>query len=434
MNTCRHRGNAVCRADEGHSSSFMCTYHGWTYDLKGDLVGVPGFKEVYHEELDRENWGLIKAAKVDTFKGFIFATMDGEAPELDEFLGEVGRLGLNQLAMHGDNKAVGGIVKYTIPCNWKFATDNIWDFYHGITTHASAYISTVPAGAPIRNSKGRYVARNLVLPRRVRPHHERARPDAGTPARATRAPQPVRASSRPGATSRRTRKSSAAWASRPAGTRSIFPNMWLTGNQVVMRLPKGPHKTEHWFFTLLNAELPEETLKRAAPQRQARLRPGRLLGAGRRRELGREHEGHARRDEPQVPPQLRDERRQGRVIEEEDAPPYIESRIAEHAQLWYYRNWTEWMAAESWRRGPDEPTSDRRQGLGQLPNAGGANMTLETIRPNDMLSMVDLEKGPSTGASSTTRTSTSSRWSRSSPAPGSSCATSRRSPTRATSS
>ena len=59
MNSCRHRGNAVCRAEEGHATSFMCTYHGWTYDLKGNLVGVPGFKEVYHEELDRENWGLI---------------------------------------------------------------------------------------------------------------------------------------------------------------------------------------------------------------------------------------------------------------------------------------------------------------------------------------------------------------------------------------
>src|SRR5688500_17590497 len=80
VNSCRHRGNAVCRAEEGHASSFMCTYHGWTYDLKGALVGVPGFKEVYHEELDRENWGLIKAAQVDTYKGFIFANMDREAP------------------------------------------------------------------------------------------------------------------------------------------------------------------------------------------------------------------------------------------------------------------------------------------------------------------------------------------------------------------
>src|SRR5215213_9271576 len=113
VNSCRHRGNAVCRADEGHATSFMCTYHGWTYDLKGALVGVPGFKEVYHEELDRENWGLIKAAKVDSFKGFIFATMDPEAPDLDDYLGEVGRISLDVTVARGNLKMAPGVQKYT---------------------------------------------------------------------------------------------------------------------------------------------------------------------------------------------------------------------------------------------------------------------------------------------------------------------------------
>src|SRR3954464_2183678 len=92
LNTCRHRGNAVCRAEEGHATSFMCTYHGWTYDLKGALVGVPGFKDYYHEDLDRAEWGLISAAKVESYKGFVFATLDPEAPTLHDYLGEVGRL------------------------------------------------------------------------------------------------------------------------------------------------------------------------------------------------------------------------------------------------------------------------------------------------------------------------------------------------------
>src|SRR5918994_2064229 len=108
VNSCRHRGNAVCRADEGHATSFMCTYHGWTYDLKGALVGVPGFKEVYHEELDRENWGLIKAAQVDTYGGLIFATMDPDAVSFDEYLGKVGRMGLDVAAERGPLKTAGG--------------------------------------------------------------------------------------------------------------------------------------------------------------------------------------------------------------------------------------------------------------------------------------------------------------------------------------
>src|SRR5215213_547215 len=117
INSCRHRGNAVCRAEEGHSSSFMCTYHGWTYDLKGNLVGVPGFKEVYHEELDRENWGLIRAAKVDTYGGLIFATMDPDACSLDEFLGDIGRLSIDYFNLPGRGKVIKGVQKWSIPCN-----------------------------------------------------------------------------------------------------------------------------------------------------------------------------------------------------------------------------------------------------------------------------------------------------------------------------
>src|SRR6266849_159794 len=97
LNTCRHRGNAVCRAEEGHASSFMCTYHGWTYDLQGKLVGVPGFKDYYHEDLNREEWGLIRAAHVESYKGFIFATLDPEAPGLAEFLGDVGRMSIDYM-------------------------------------------------------------------------------------------------------------------------------------------------------------------------------------------------------------------------------------------------------------------------------------------------------------------------------------------------
>src|SRR5947209_14945764 len=127
LNTCRHRGNAVCRAEEGHATSFMCTYHGWTYDLQGKLVGVPGFKDYYHEDLNREEWGLVSAAKVDSYKGFVFATLDIEAPSLSDFLGDVGRMAIDVLDAKAEELiAVSGVQKYTIGCNWKFAADNVW--------------------------------------------------------------------------------------------------------------------------------------------------------------------------------------------------------------------------------------------------------------------------------------------------------------------
>src|SRR3954453_3948153 len=50
MNQCRHRGMRICRADGGNAKGFTCTYHGWVYDLSGNLVQVPHEKDGY---LDR---------------------------------------------------------------------------------------------------------------------------------------------------------------------------------------------------------------------------------------------------------------------------------------------------------------------------------------------------------------------------------------------
>jgi nitrite reductase/ring-hydroxylating ferredoxin subunit len=150
LNSCRHRGNAVCRAESGRVKSFLCTYHGWTYDLEGKLVGVPGYKGFYHEALERDKWGLI-AARVESYKGFVFATMDPEAPALDDYLGEVGRVGLSMAAAHGDVAVVDGVQKNVLGCNWKLAVDNLFDWYHVQISHASAPMSSYLPKLPYRD-------------------------------------------------------------------------------------------------------------------------------------------------------------------------------------------------------------------------------------------------------------------------------------------
>ena len=53
LNSCRHRGMKVCRYDEGNTPIFTCPYHGWSYATDGKLVGVPFYKDAYHEKLDQ---------------------------------------------------------------------------------------------------------------------------------------------------------------------------------------------------------------------------------------------------------------------------------------------------------------------------------------------------------------------------------------------
>jgi len=141
INSCRHRGNTLCRADRGNARKFICPYHAWTYDLNGRLIGVPGEKQLYGEHFDKTKWGLITVAKLSTYKGLIFATLDNEAPSLDEYLGDM-RWGLDLLLDQADLVAVPGTMRWSMKTNWKFPSDNGGgDIYHHFATHRSAYMA-----------------------------------------------------------------------------------------------------------------------------------------------------------------------------------------------------------------------------------------------------------------------------------------------------
>ena len=88
LNSCRHRGMKVCRYDEGNTAVFTCPYHGWSYGTDGRLVGVPFFRDAYHSNLDRGQWGLVEVAQLCNYKGSVWTTWDPAAPPFLEYLGE----------------------------------------------------------------------------------------------------------------------------------------------------------------------------------------------------------------------------------------------------------------------------------------------------------------------------------------------------------
>jgi len=90
LNMCRHRGNRVCRVDDGNAKRFMCSYHGWTYCNDGTLEYVPGESEAYYGALDKASHGLI-AARV-TEIGFEARRILGPGCEDDPRIGLDARL------------------------------------------------------------------------------------------------------------------------------------------------------------------------------------------------------------------------------------------------------------------------------------------------------------------------------------------------------
>ncbi|HZP25456.1 MAG TPA: aromatic ring-hydroxylating dioxygenase subunit alpha [Dehalococcoidia bacterium] len=142
INSCRHRGMKVCRADQGNAASFTCAYHGWTYGNDGKLIGVPNFQDAYFEQLDMEQWGLVPVAQVDSYKGLWFGNFDPTAPSLLEYLGDMAWY-LDMLVdrREGGAEIVGATHKWILPANWKFAADNfVGDTLHFQPSHMSTIL------------------------------------------------------------------------------------------------------------------------------------------------------------------------------------------------------------------------------------------------------------------------------------------------------
>ena len=123
-NTCQHRGNKlVCSAaHSGRAKGFSCGFHGWTYDLQGQLVTVPD--EQKFAGLDKSKRGLTKVA-VGEWEGFIFVCLE-PTESLEESLGERysqfdGYLGdLHCFAHYAADVGV----------NWKIFIDAFAEGYH----------------------------------------------------------------------------------------------------------------------------------------------------------------------------------------------------------------------------------------------------------------------------------------------------------------
>ncbi|CAG9263000.1 aromatic ring-hydroxylating oxygenase subunit alpha [Paraburkholderia caribensis] len=143
LNSCPHRGNKVCFAEEGNRRRFTCNYHGWSFGNDGVLLGMPA-EELYKstcEEFDKSKLGLHRA-RVASYKGLIFATFNERAPELEEHLGDF-RWYLDVLLDNdeGGTEFLGGNLKSIIRCNWKIPAENFTgDSYHAAWTHNSAAV------------------------------------------------------------------------------------------------------------------------------------------------------------------------------------------------------------------------------------------------------------------------------------------------------
>lgn len=133
MNRCRHRGMAVCVEDAGNTKNFTCWYHGWVYDTTGACRDVPGV-EAYGSSFDKADFALTPAPRIDSYRGFVFASLSPNGVSLDEHLGHVKKyLDITvEASPLGEIDVSAGVQRTKYKGNWKYIG---MDGYHPYYTH-----------------------------------------------------------------------------------------------------------------------------------------------------------------------------------------------------------------------------------------------------------------------------------------------------------
>ncbi|HXF81647.1 MAG TPA: aromatic ring-hydroxylating dioxygenase subunit alpha [bacterium] len=133
VNACAHRGTRLVEGPAGNvlRGGFRCIYHMWTYDTSGRLIAV-SMPEDFPAEFRKEDYGLPRA-RVERWRGAIFASFSDAAPPLREYLAEMTE-GLDRVLGDGRLRYLGS-VKVVFHANWKLYVENIYDGYHVTALH-----------------------------------------------------------------------------------------------------------------------------------------------------------------------------------------------------------------------------------------------------------------------------------------------------------
>jgi benzoate/toluate 1,2-dioxygenase alpha subunit len=138
INACTHRGAQLCRHKRGNKATYTCPFHGWTFNNSGKLLKVKdpeeaGYPDCFNKEGSHD---LKKVARFESYKGFLFGSLNDDVVPLDEFLGEAGKI-IDMIVNQSVDglEVLRGASTYTFEGNWKLQAENGADGYHVSAVH-----------------------------------------------------------------------------------------------------------------------------------------------------------------------------------------------------------------------------------------------------------------------------------------------------------
>lgn len=138
INACAHKGAMLCRRKHGNKGSFTCPFHGWTFNNTGKLLKVKDEKTTEYPVSFNKNGShdLTKVARFQSYRGFLFGSLNADVQPLEEYLGET-RVIIDQIVDQAPNglEVLRGNSSYVYDGNWKMQMENGCDGYHVSSVH-----------------------------------------------------------------------------------------------------------------------------------------------------------------------------------------------------------------------------------------------------------------------------------------------------------
>lgn len=145
-NRCPHKGAKVVADGDGCTGKFFrCPYHAWTFKLDGSHLSLPlknGLEGTCYDP-SNPDFSMQAVARVDSYRGFVFASQSPVGPDLKTFLGGVISSidNLCDRSPVGEVEVAGGTFRVMQKSNWKVFYENLHDTMHARVTHESSFVA-----------------------------------------------------------------------------------------------------------------------------------------------------------------------------------------------------------------------------------------------------------------------------------------------------
>ena len=138
VNSCAHRGAQIMMEGTGNTKKFVCPYHAWSFNQKGDLVAVLRSEEF--GEIDKSCYGLKVLPSLEK-AGLIWVTLSPNSTlDINTFLSGYDAM-LDHFGFehwfHFESRTLRGP-------NWKIAYDGYLDLYHLPILHKDTFGGDFP--------------------------------------------------------------------------------------------------------------------------------------------------------------------------------------------------------------------------------------------------------------------------------------------------